>query len=91
MTKTGIHFPHGVGFVRIAKQSLVSQPKRFFEVPYDEQYESRDNESENWNAKWFHEKYSSLDLRVLDEKKQRDLEEFILRFKSGKTQTNKAE
>ena len=56
MTKTGIHFPHGVGFVRIAKQAIVNQPKRFFEVPYDEQYESRDfiriknqpqNEAEN--------------------------------------------
>ena len=42
MTRTGIDFPYGVGFVRIANQSTVLQPKRFFEVPYDEQYESRD-------------------------------------------------
>jgi len=89
MTRTGIDFPYGVGFARIANQSTVIQPKRFFEVPYDEQYESRDNESKNWNAKWVHEQYSSLDVRVLDAAKQRNLEEFITKFKSTKIQTDK--
>ena len=72
------------------KHKTWSYQNGFYRVPYHEQYESRDNESKNWNAKWFHEKYSSLDLRVLDERKQRDLEEFISRFKSAKIQTNKA-
>jgi len=86
MTKTGIEFPHGIGFVRIAKQATtVNQPKRFFEVPYHEQYESRDNESKDWNAKCVHEQYSSFDAA-----KQRNLEEFITKFKSTKIHTNKA-
>ena len=91
MTKTGIEFPHGIGFVRIAKQATtVNQPKRFYEVPYHEQYESRDNESQNWNAKCVNEQYSSLDLRVFDDEKSRNLEEFITKFKSTKIHTNKA-
>ena len=90
MTKTGIEFPHGIGFVRIAKQSIITPPKRFYEVPYHEQYESRDNESKDWNAKCVLEQYSSLDLRVLDDEKRKNLEEFITKFKSTKIQTNKA-
>ena len=70
--KTGIEFPHGVGILRIAKQSTITQPKRFFEVPYHEQYESRDNESKNRTAKWVHEQYPSLDLRVLDDKRRKN-------------------
>ena len=85
MTKTGIEFPHGIGFVRIAKQSIITPPKRFYEVPYHEQYESRDNESQNWNAKCVNEQYSSF-----DDEKSKNLEEFITKFKSTKIHTNKA-
>ena len=85
MTKTGIEFPHGIGFVRIAKQSIITPPKRFYEVPYHEQYESRDNESKNWNAKCVNEQYSSF-----DDEKSKNLEEFITKFKSTKIHTNKA-
>ena len=88
MTRTGIDFPHGVGFGRIAKQKI-TQPKRFYEVPYHEQYESRDNESKNWNAQCIHELYSSLDLRVLDEERRTNMELFILRLKSTKVRANK--
>ena len=86
-TSSEIHFPQGVGYVRIARQ--LTKPKRFYEVPYHEQYESRDNESKNWNAKAFHEQYSSLDLRVLDEKRRKNMELFILRLKSTKVHTDK--
>ena len=54
MASQGIDFPCGVGYVGIARQLNDStKPKRFYEVPYHEQYESRDNESKNWNGKWF--------------------------------------
>ena len=86
-TSSEIHFPQGVGYVRIARQ--LTKPKRFYEVPYHEQYESRDNESKNWNAKAFHEQYSSLDLRVFDEERRKNMELFILRLKSTKIRANK--
>tara|TARA_B100000745_G_C19865319_1_gene288183 strand:+ start:86 stop:397 length:312 start_codon:yes stop_codon:yes gene_type:complete len=86
-TSSEIHFPQGVGYVRIARQ--LTKAKRFYEVPYHEQYESRDNESKNWNGKWFHEQYSSLDLRVLDEERRKNMELFILRLKSTKVRANK--
>ena len=90
MASQGIDFPCGVGYVRIARQLNDStKPKRFYEVPYNEQYESRDNESKNWNGKWFHEQYSSLDLRVLDEERRKNMELFILRLKSTKVRANK--
>ena len=90
MASQGIDFPCGVGYVRVARQLNDStKPKRFYEVPYHEQYESRDNESKNWNAKWFHEQYSSLDLRVLDEERRKNMELFILRLKSTKVRANK--
>ena len=90
MASQGIDFPCGVGYVRIARQLNDStKPKRFYEVPYHEQYESRDNESKNWNGKWFHEQYSSLDLRVLDEERRKNMELFILRLKSTKVRANK--
>ena len=90
MASHGIDFPCGVGYVRVARQLNDStKPKRFYEVPYHEQYESRDNESKNWNAKSFHEQYSSLDLRVLDEERRKNMESFILRLKSAKIHTDK--
>ena len=91
MASHGIDFPCGVGYVRVARQPSIdsTKPKRFYEVPYHEQYESRDNESKNWNGKWFHEQYSSLDLRVLDEERRKNMELFILRLKSTKVRANK--
>tara|TARA_B100000700_G_scaffold281885_1_gene332969 strand:- start:112 stop:432 length:321 start_codon:yes stop_codon:yes gene_type:complete len=89
-TSSEIHLPQGVGYVRIARQLIDStKPKRFYEVPYHEQYESRDNESKNWNGKWLHEQYSSLQGAVLDEERRKNMELFILRLKSTKVRANK--
>ncbi len=90
MASHGIDFPCGVGYVRVARQLNDStKPKRFYEVPYHEQYESRDNESKNWNGKWLHEQYSSLQGAVLDEERRKNMELFILRLKSTKVRANK--
>ena len=71
------------------KNKTWSYQNGFYRVPYHEQYESRDNESKNWNAQCIHELYSSLDLRVLDEERRTNMELFILRLKSTKVRANK--